>query len=62
MTWTAIAEGLPKTDATVLVAVKDKECPVWVGYREDGEWLCHDGFPIEVTHWMPLPASPKEAT
>lgn len=61
--WTPVAERLPDDDITVLIAVKDSDEPVWVGYHdgEDGWCSASDAIPIDgmVTHWMPLPEAPR---
>lgn len=45
------------TDGTVLLYWYDKEYKEWY----DKEWYDGSGYQTEsVTHWMPLPESPKE--
>ena len=59
--WVSVEDGLPKNGKEgVLIALRWGE--VDIGLCEDGRWRSEfvneyeDG---EVTHWMPLPQSPK---
>ena len=65
MAWVPVSDMLPEKDGFVLVYTIDqivgeailinrKEF-YWAGSDDDAE-------PISVTHWMPLPKPPKEAT
>lgn len=58
--WVPCAERMPERETEVLVAVWPS---VYIAEREDGEWWAVDRMPSAiggVTHWMPLPAPPKE--
>ncbi len=58
--WVPCAERMPEDCVEVLVAVWPS---VYIAEREDGEWWAVDRMPSAiggVTHWMPLPAPPKE--
>lgn len=59
--WVPCAERMPEDCVEVLVAVWPS---VYIAEREDGEWWAVDRMPSAiggVTHWMPLPAPPKDA-
>lgn len=60
--WIPVGERLPDTDATVLAALNDQEAPVWLAYHDAEGWFSVDAGSVEVTHWMPLPASPTEVS
>ena len=61
--WRKLSEEFPEDGAEVLATDGDG---IWLCYKttmSDGSpWFQPDGLPhIEgVTHWMPLPATPKE--
>lgn len=68
--WVPCAERLPDEDQTVVLAYTQhgerRSCVAW---RERGEWLPMDdsiyfvnehGGDAVPTHWMPIPAPPKE--
>jgi hypothetical protein len=54
------ASHKPDTDTTVLIATKDNDEPIWIGYwaSEDNEWRTIEGAAVTVTHWADLPAHP----
>lgn len=59
--WTPVAELLPDDDITVMIATKDTDEPVWLGYHDEHGWTsATDGVPLDelVTHWAPMPESP----
>ena len=73
LTWTSVDAGLPtelKKDGSinwVLVFVQcDCDGEYEVGYFKNGQWYDQDlceitlGYYAKITHWMPLPADPKE--
>lgn len=63
--WISVNDRLPRVGKRV-IAYGDNGpngcCMAFVGL--DDEWLCNiDGYYVEaygITHWMPLPESPKE--
>lgn len=56
MQWVSVKDRLPLPDAMVLCCSKDGV--IHTGYHYD---CWHTGrFPVFVTHWMPLPPSPRE--
>ena len=52
--WVSVEERLPEPTYCVLVYTTDYSIEV-DALDSDGEWMS-----FEVTHWMPLPKSPKE--
>lgn len=58
--WVPVTERLPDDELTVLVAIKDSDEPVWLGYHDADGWMNVDAMPLggAVTHWMPLPQEP----
>lgn len=63
--WIPVSERLPKPFVSVLVQMPDEEpCPtVREGYlTNNGTWYAgyFEREQSEVTHWMPMPAPPKE--
>lgn len=66
MEWHPI-ETAPKNGTLVLLVQKRSASPFFgyfVAYWDDesDEWKFHiEGYVREPTHWMPLPAPPKEA-
>jgi hypothetical protein len=59
--WIPVAERLPDDDITVMIATKDTDEPVWLGYHDEHGWTsATDGVPLDelVTHWAPMPESP----
>jgi hypothetical protein len=63
LTWNDAAATLPDDDTLVLIALNDDD--VWPGYRDGDVWRYLDTMPItveRVTHWMPLPAAPAQAS
>ena len=59
--WVSVEDGLPKNGKEgVLIALRWGE--VDIGWCEDGRWdseFVNEYEDGEVTHWMPLPQSPK---
>lgn len=58
--WIPVKEELPQIDADVLVVIDDTVQNSVVAYFNGDEW--HDtieGQPLKVTHWMPIPPTPK---
>lgn len=71
MEWISIKDRLPKEDCPVLIIVSGQpaENITLVDAYELGSYYAGDGWCVEaypwwenarVTHWMPLPAPPKE--
>lgn len=68
--WVSVEERLPEKFTEVLIAFKDCTLPATGQYtgnlRDSPEGWCYpaenhgDGFDWTVTHWMPLPLTPKE--
>lgn len=60
--WIPVGERLPDDDLTVMVACKDSDEPVWLGYHDETGWVsATDGAPITglVTHWKQMPEGPN---
>lgn len=55
ITWHPVAEGLPDDGIAVLVATKNCEEPVWLGFLDGEQWRDVDATAIEVTHWADIP-------
>lgn len=53
------AEPLPDCDTTFLVAVRDGNEPVWLGYHDGETWRNVTGERIDVSHWRNLPDPPE---
>jgi len=58
--WIAVKDRLPNDDSTVLIAMKDGDETVWLGYYDGDCWYSVDATPIRtrVTHWAPKPSPP----
>ena len=59
--WISVNERLPKEQQEVLVCAdsgETQETAIWTGFRWNVTWN-HQEI-INVTHWMPLPESPKD--
>lgn len=56
--WTRVEDGLPDSDETVMIATPTGSEPVWLGYHDGEMWRAAAGYPIRVTHWMPMPEPP----
>lgn len=56
--WTAVSDGLPDDDMSVLIATTNDD--VWIGWHDgDNGWIdATTGGSIEVTHWMDIPDHP----
>ena len=60
--WIPVEERLPDYDSTVLMFEQvGLFTAIAMGRltRDEG-FVTQDGFPADVTHWMPLPEPPKE--
>ena len=60
--WISVEERLPDYDSTVLMFEQvGLFTAIAMGRltRDEG-FVTQDGFPADVTHWMPLPEPPKE--
>jgi hypothetical protein len=57
--WISVKERLPEIGDTVLVYYRRVDYRGADIMRYIGRWLTVDPL-VEVTHWMPLPVSPKE--
>jgi hypothetical protein len=60
--WMPIAEKMPDDDITVMVACKDADEPVWLGYHDaDGWFSATDGVELTkiVTHWKHVSEAPR---
>lgn len=63
--WIPVSEGLPEDSGYYLVVYQDKyNGSISIAFDmyvkcKAGEWWEND-FMRDVTHWMPLPAAPKE--
>lgn len=65
--WIPVSERLPEEFATVLVVISTpsgSHVSFMSRHAQDGFWQHADGDidEINVTHWMPLPDPPDEAT
>ena len=61
--WISVNERLPEEHQRILIYT-DKGLVI-AAHLFDGDWRCDVGTWIigkHTTHWMPLPAPPKEAT
>lgn len=59
-TWISVDDQLPKADTIVLVYANDiikGHCVAH--YSSDGCFRDGTVVPLDVTHWMPLPAPPE---
>lgn len=57
MKWIDCAEKQPKEYEDVLCLFSDETCDV--DYI-DGKQMWYKNFPMQPTHWMPLPKPPKK--
>lgn len=63
--WVSVEERLPGNTGDYIVHIRWAETATvltYYGQRKNGEqlWRDKDGNCYNVTHWMPLPESPKE--
>ena len=59
--WIPVTERLPETGKRIIVCRGDKvEQGVYLGVN--GWWKVYGANTKAVTHWMPMPEPPKEAT
>ena len=62
--WISVKERLPQESTHCVIRIDDGEYQV--AWRENGHWIMFNPCCIynsqlnNVTHWMPLPAAPKE--
>lgn len=56
--WIPVEECMPDDDLTVMVALKDADEPVWLGWHDENGWHSVDATPIAVTHWQQMPEGP----
>jgi hypothetical protein len=56
--WIAVADRLPDAEGVVLGALVDDNEPVWLVYHDGAGWVSAEGSPVNVSHWMDLPAPP----
>jgi len=62
--WISVKERLPEESTHCVIRIDDGEYQV--AWRENGHWIMFNPCCIynsqlnNVTHWMPLPAAPKE--
>lgn len=59
--WIPVAERLPDSELTVLVAFDGADEPTWLGFHDGHVW--HDActgaeFVDRATHWAEMPAGP----
>lgn len=59
MSWIAVKDKLPDDELTVMIATKDSDEPVWLGWHDESGWYTVEAMPIKVTHWMPIPEAPN---
>jgi hypothetical protein len=65
-TWIVVEERLPEDERDVLVIASGQ--PMYIGWMKiGGEWRIRGGSSswantLNVTHWRPLPAAPREGT
>lgn len=55
ITWIPVAERLPDDDTSVLICTDSTSEPVWLGFRDGGEWRDAEGFQVNVKAWADLP-------
>lgn len=59
--WRRVEDGLPEPNALVLVYLTNFN--TGVGRRKADKWEHYGGNSFDqVTHWMPLPPEPRDAT
>lgn len=62
--WDDHAAKYPDEDLEVLVMIKGAKVPTALYFNDEGEFYAFDDYGSEtfylVTHWMPMPAPPKE--
>lgn len=57
--WKRCEDVMPDSDETVMVHHPGEDEPVWIGYHDGEVWRYIDGAQCGVTHWMELPAPPR---
>ena len=64
--WIDVTERLPVDDVPVLVTFIDEDSEqldAWIAYVESAKgvirWSSAEGWPLNVTHWQPIPAPPS---
>jgi len=58
--WIPVTERLPEVHSPVLVSITESRYPTVATMSIDGEWLYREGDHVMATHWMPLPAPPRQ--
>ena len=62
-TWVSVTEGLPeRVDVEFYSPDMRNPCNQLIGRFIDGRWMCAGYEMVNVTHWKPLAAAPKEAS
>ena len=56
--WRPVADGLPDSDTTVMVALCDEDEPV-IAYHDGERWIIGCLEDPDVTHWAHLPELPS---
>ena len=62
--WISVKNKFPNFDEECIVYTDDKNINVsrFYGFSTgfpDGIWELYDGYYLNVTHWMPIPKTPK---
>lgn len=64
--WISVKDDLPKNDALCVIWNYKRPCTFLLGIYFHGfdEWMHHDyskvlTWPLEVTHWFPVPELPR---
>lgn len=58
--WIPVSKSMPDAEIAVLIACRDGDEPVWIGYHDGEIWRAADAMPVDVTHWQHLPEPPAE--
>lgn len=59
--WKDATKEQPDDGIVVLVKTPSPGEPVWLAYRDDGQWFTPEnmGYAYQITHWADIPAGPK---